>query len=292
VDFIRGAARSPGGRSIIALPSTARGGTISRIVATLTEGAGVVTTRGYVHTVVTEYGVAELRGRTVRERALALISVAHPDFRGDLLAAAKARHLVTVDQIAWPETGLPYPVELESRATFGDLEVFFRPIRPADERLLRELFYALSPETVHQRFHMPVRSLSPVQIAQLCTIDYDGQLALCGLVRDGDADRMVAVGRYLRDRATGLAEVAFAVRDDLQGRGIGTWLLNRLVAIARERGVQGFVGYVLADNVRMLRVFHRSGLPVVSTLAGGVYTVTLRFAGGDAGPGRSPVRAR
>ncbi|HLY74615.1 MAG TPA: acetyl-CoA hydrolase/transferase C-terminal domain-containing protein, partial [Planctomycetota bacterium] len=86
VDFIRGAARSKEGRSILALPSTAKGGTLSRIVPILTEGAGVVTTRGDVQTVVTEYGVAELRGRTVRERTLALISIAHPDFRGELLA--------------------------------------------------------------------------------------------------------------------------------------------------------------------------------------------------------------
>ena len=123
VDFIRGAARSRGGRSIIALPSTAKQGKVSRIVPTLAEGAGVVTTRGDVHTVVTEYGIAELKGRTIRERALALVSVAHPDFRSDLLAAAKKRRFVTVDQIPWPAGGRPYPVELESHHDFGGLDI-------------------------------------------------------------------------------------------------------------------------------------------------------------------------
>jgi acyl-CoA hydrolase len=89
VDFIRGAARSVGGRSIIALPSTAKAGTISRIVPTLTDGAGVVTTRAHVRTIVTEYGVAELFGRSLRERAAALIAIAHPDFRDELRASLR-----------------------------------------------------------------------------------------------------------------------------------------------------------------------------------------------------------
>jgi acetyl-CoA hydrolase len=94
VDFIRGAARSRGGKPIIALPSTARGGAVSRIVDTLLEGSGVVTTRADVHYVVTEHGVASLFGRSLRERAEALIAVAHPDFRGELRAAARKRRLV------------------------------------------------------------------------------------------------------------------------------------------------------------------------------------------------------
>ena len=92
MDFIRGAALAPEGRSIIALPSTAAGGTVSRIVARLREGAGVVTTRAHVRTVVTEWGVAELFGRSLRERAEALIAIAHPDFRSDLTAEATRLH--------------------------------------------------------------------------------------------------------------------------------------------------------------------------------------------------------
>jgi acetyl-CoA hydrolase len=89
VDFLRGAARSRGGLPIIALPSTAKGDTVSRIVPQLTPGAGVVTSRGDVHYVVTEFGVAYLHGRSIRERAQALIAVAHPDFREELTAYAR-----------------------------------------------------------------------------------------------------------------------------------------------------------------------------------------------------------
>ncbi len=94
VDFIRGAARSRGGRPIIALPSSAKGGKVSRICAVLEEGAGVVTSRGDIRYVVTEYGVADLWGKNIRQRSMALIDIAHPDFRADLLAAAKARRFI------------------------------------------------------------------------------------------------------------------------------------------------------------------------------------------------------
>jgi L-amino acid N-acyltransferase YncA len=287
VDFIRGAARSIDGRSILALPSTAKGGTLSRIVPVLTEGAGVVTTRGDVDTVVTEHGVAELKGRTVRERTLALVSIAHPRFRDELLAAAKQRHFVTVDQIPWPQGGKPYPAELESAETFKGMEVRFRPIKPSDERLLREFFYSHSADTVYQRYHVPMKSLSPQQVQQLCTLDYDRQMALVGITREGETEKMAAVGRYTLDRSTGMAELAFTIHDDLQGRGIGTWLLRRLIEIARPRGIRGFVGYVLPSNVRMLNLFHRSGFPVVSALEEGNYKVTIRFPEGT--PPASPL---
>jgi acyl-CoA hydrolase len=94
VDFIRGAARSRGGKPIVALPATARGGTVSRIVDTLAPGSGVVTTRADVHYVVTEHGVASLHGRSLRERARDLIAIADPAFREGLLAAARARKLL------------------------------------------------------------------------------------------------------------------------------------------------------------------------------------------------------
>jgi acetyl-CoA hydrolase len=94
LDFVRGAARSDGGVPIIALPSTAKSGTISRVVDTLIPGSGVVTTRADVHYVVTEYGTADLFGRSIRERARALIDISHPDFREDLERAAAARNLL------------------------------------------------------------------------------------------------------------------------------------------------------------------------------------------------------
>jgi L-amino acid N-acyltransferase YncA len=167
------------------------------------------------------------------------------------------------------------------------MEVRFRPIKPSDERLLREFFYSHSADTVYQRYHVPMKSLSPQQVQQLCTLDYDRQMALVGITREGETEKMAAVGRYTLDRSTGMAELAFTIHDDLQGRGIGTWLLRRLIEIARPRGIRGFVGYVLPSNVRMLNLFHRSGFPVVSALEEGNYKVTIRFPEGT--PPASPL---
>ncbi|MFO0681721.1 MAG: acetyl-CoA hydrolase/transferase C-terminal domain-containing protein [Sandaracinus sp.] len=94
MDFVRGAVKSPGGKAFIALPSTAKNGTLSRIVPSLEDGSGVVTTRGHVQWIVTEHGAVDLRGRTLRERAERLVSIAHPDFRSELRAAAVKRKLV------------------------------------------------------------------------------------------------------------------------------------------------------------------------------------------------------
>jgi acyl-CoA hydrolase len=113
-DFIRGAALAKNGKPIIAMPSTADTpqGLKSRIVATLQEGAGVITTRGDTHYIVTEYGVAFLHGKTLRERAMSLISIAHPDFRSELLHAAKRRRIVYPNQIM-PPVQAPYPAQYE-----------------------------------------------------------------------------------------------------------------------------------------------------------------------------------
>lgn len=279
VDFIRGAARSRGGKPIIALPSTAAGGSVSRIVPVLNEGAGIVTTRADVHYVVTEYGAVDLYGRSVRERSLALISIAHPDFRNELLAAAKERRFVYPEQIPFPAAGRPYPKELERWATLkGGLEVFFRPIRPTDERLLRDLFYSHSDQTVYMRYLTPVKKLSLKQIQQFVTLDYDQHMAMAGFLVHEDTEEMIAVGRYIVEPKTNMAEVAFTVHDDYQNRGIGRFLLECLKDIAQQRGVAGFTADVLATNTRMLHLFHQCYSPLRSVIEAGVYKLSCRFS--------------
>ncbi len=278
VDFIRGAARSRGGKPIIAFPSTAKDGTVSRIVPVLNEGAGIVTTRADVHYVVTEYGVADLWGRSVRERTLALVSIAHPDFRNELLAAAKARHFVYMEQIPFPASGRPYPKELERWVSLKNgLDVFFRPIKPTDERLLRDLFYSHSEQTVYMRYLTPMKKLSLKQIQEFVTLDYDQHMAIAGLLLHDETEEMIAVGRYIVDPKTNMAEVAFTVHDDYQNLGIGRFLLEYLKEIAQPRGIAGFTAQVLATNARMLHLFHKCYSPLRSELEEGVYNLACRF---------------
>lgn len=252
VDFIRGAARAPGGKSIIALPSTAKGGTLSRIVATLAPGSGVVTTRADVDFVVTEWGIASLKGRTVRERVLALIAVAHPRFRPALLEEARTLGFVYPDQRPWPKAGRPYPVECETRfvpRVGRPLEV--RPLKPSDERALRDLFYSHSERTVSLRYGRPLKSLGRAQVQEFVTLDYERRMALGAFERDGRASRLVAVARWDQGPGPGEAEAAFVVHDDFQGRGIAAFLTRLLLRHARRLGLSRLYGPFAWGNAAM-----------------------------------------
>jgi acyl-CoA hydrolase/GNAT superfamily N-acetyltransferase len=286
VDFIRGAARSKGGKPIIVLPSSYKGseaapstagdGERSRIVSHLSEGAGVVTTRGDVRYVATEYGVADLYGRNIRERALALIYIAHPKFREELLEQAKLRHYAFVDQL--PPLGV-YPKELETYATFDGTEIFFRPIKPTDEPLMQDLFYSLSEESIYYRFFSGIAVMPHSRVQRFTTIDYRKELAIVGVREEEEKKEVIAVGRYIVEPETNMAEVALLVRDDWQGKGMGTWLQKYLIEIAKSRGIAGFKAQVLPDNTRALNMAHKPGLTVETTLEeGGVYVVSYKFA--------------
>lgn len=249
-DFVRGAAASKGGRSIIALPSTAKAGSASRIVAALNEGTGVVTTRADVDFIVTEYGIASLKGKTVRERAIALIQVAHPEFRGELIAAAKAWGYLDAGRVL-PAVSEPYAVDLEARIELKGEELLLRPIKPTDERRLKDLFYTQSWETTYRRFGIPLKRLSERQFQELVAIDYRNSMAIAAFAQERGRERMVAVARYYAEPGGGLAEAAFTVHDDYQGRGLGAFLVDYLSWIARERGLKGFRAEIVGMNPRM-----------------------------------------
>lgn len=273
VDFVRGAAASRGGKSIIALRSTAKQGTVSRIRSALEEGAGVVTSRGDVRYVVTEYGIANLWGKSVRERALALIEIAHPDFRGELLAQAKQRKYVFPDQHL-PRAIYPWKEERHERLLGGDT-IIVRPVRMSDEEALQRLFYELSDESTYRRFMAHRRIHSHEEMQELVDSDYELNMGIvaCG----AELGDLIGMARYDVDPATRLAEIAFVVRDNWQGRGVGTLLMKRMSEIARARGLSGFSADVLARNKAMLMVFQRSGLEVVSQFDGSAYHLEARF---------------
>ncbi len=275
VDFIRGATAAQEGKPIIALPSTAAGGVISRIVPALSRGAGVMITRGDVYYVVTEYGIAYLHGKNVRERALALISIAHPRFRAQLLEEAKANLYIYGDQLM--PVGI-YPSELETIVTFRGERVLFRPIKATDESMMQDFFYSLSDRSIYQRYFSILKAM-PHQTAQaMTTIDYEQEMAIVGLVRMQGRERIIAVGRYgLVRESSDLAEMAFTVRDDWQNIGIGTFLLQYLAQIGMQRGVQAFTAEILETNRPMLAILKRAEYPVDYVYDDGIYIVTMRL---------------
>jgi len=258
VDFIRGAARSRGGKSVIAFPSTAKNGNVSRIQAAFEEGAGVVTSRGDVRFVVTEHGVADLWGKNIRQRAMALIEIAHPDFRSDLVAAAKQRKFVFADQVV-PRAPHPWE-EAKNVCLRSGEDVLVRPVRITDEEPLRDLFYRLSDENTYRRFLAYKKAHLHEEMVRLADLGEEDNLALAVTVETAAGEEIVALARYDLDPGTRLADVAFVVRDDWQRKGIGTLLMKTMAEIARARGVEGFAANVLEGNKAMLPVFAKSGL--------------------------------
>ncbi|MCK4538338.1 MAG: GNAT family N-acetyltransferase [Candidatus Krumholzibacteria bacterium] len=277
VDFVRGAARSKGGKPVIVLPSTALGGDRSRIVPYLDQGAGVVTSRGDVHYVATEFGIVNLHGRNLRERALALISIAHPDFRDDLVDYAKKRHLVHLDQMPLVIQGKYYPEQYEEAVEFDGTQIFFRPVKPTDESMQREFFYSLSDESVYYRFFNKIKAMPHEKIQPMVNIDYREEMAIVGLVGEAGDEEMVAIGMFKIDPSVNDAEVAFLVRDDWQKKGIGTFLIKKLIDIALEMGLKGFTAEVLLQNKKMMYVFHKCGFPVRTKLEDGIYVLRIDF---------------
>jgi acyl-CoA hydrolase/GNAT superfamily N-acetyltransferase len=275
VDFIRGAARSRGGKAIIAIPSTAHNDEVSRIVPHLTEGAGVVTTRGDVHYVVTEYGIAYLHGKSIRERAMALINIAHPKFRTELIRAAKAQKYIYQDQIELDTEKAAYPEKLERMDSLRDgTEIFFRPVKPTDDAALSEMLYSLSSISVQQTRYMNAMRFSHKDVQQLTNIDYHKALTIVGTVPGVSGDQIVAIAQYFLDTQTQAAEVSFLVHDEWQKKGMGTFLLEYIAEIARNRGIKQLYARVLPTNEAMLSIFRNSGYKINSKFDGKVYNIT------------------
>ncbi len=278
VDFNRGAARSEGGKAIIAMPSTADDGKISRIVSRLSPGAGVVTTRGDVHYVVTEHGVAYLHGKSIQERALALISISHPDYREQLLREAIEAKYVREEYKDVEGKVKVGPMELTTHQILDNgTMVTFRPIHPTDEPKMRDLFYALSQQSIYNRFMREMTHIPYRQIQEFVYVDHRTEVAVVGTVPEAHGEDIVAIGRYYLDQKTNRAEVAFTVRDGWQNRGIGTFLLRFLITIARRNGISGFTAEVIKENKAMQAVFRKSQCQVKSELNEGVYHFELLF---------------
>ena len=278
VDFIRGATLAKEGKSIIVLPSTTLDGRESRLVPHLSEGAGVINTRGGVHYVVTEFGAVNLHGKTVRERALALINLAHPDFRDELLRAAKRLRYVYEDQLLPSSGRVDYPDEWETRQLCGDEEdVLLRPVKPTDERVLQEFFHALPSEGPYVRFLSAMRVFPRRSLQALINIDHETEMSVVAVVGAMGAEQVIALGRFLLDEETNKAEVDFAVRQEWQGKGVASYLLNHLVRIAKSKHISGFIAYVDPSNQDAWAVFQSTGYVVRRSLRKGIHQISIMF---------------
>ena len=290
-DFMRGAALARDGKTILALPSTAqsagpdewagashRGPVVSRIVPFLSEGAAVTLTRGDIHYVVTEYGIAYLHGKSIRERAMDLISIAHPGFRHWLIEEAKRLHLIYPDQAFIPGIKGEYPEDLEVRKTTrAGLHLLIRPVKISDEPMLKDFFYSLSDESLYQRFISARRDIPHEMLQGYIAVDYFSKMVLVAVREEEGRETICGLGQYGINSDSYTADVALVVRDDCQRMGLAGELLAYLTYLAKRQGLLGFTAEVLAGNEPVFRLFKSMGFDLAKRNESGVYEMKAMF---------------
>ena len=254
MDFFRGAADAPEGKSILMLPSTTLDGKSSRIVPFL-ENIAVVVPRGDVQYVVTEYGIVNLFGKSLQERAMALISIAHPDFREDLFYQAKKIGLLGPERSLSESMFGIYPLKVEEIREVKGKKVFLRPAKPTDERLIQEHFYDMDKDDVISRFMHEKLLFSRKDVADMYQVDYVRNMTIVAVVGEVGVERIVSVGAYYFEPARNMAEVAFSVLKDWQGLGLSSLIIRKLAESARENGISGLTAYTQPNNQRMIKLF-------------------------------------
>jgi GNAT superfamily N-acetyltransferase len=165
-----------------------------------------------------------------------------------------------------------------SEALRDGTRIRIRAIRPEDKPLLDTHFHSLSERSVYYRFFGHKRSLEQADLRALTELDFVNHVGLAATIETEGRERFIGVGRYLRSVDAVAAEVAFAVLDEFQGRGIGTVLLRHLAQIARRQGINKFAAYVMGDNHQMLEVFANSGFRSRDHYDAGTVRVTLDLA--------------
>ncbi|KJU82020.1 4-hydroxybutyrate coenzyme A transferase [Candidatus Magnetobacterium bavaricum] len=282
-DFMRGAVMARGGKTILTLQSTAQEGQISRIVPFLGEGAGVTLNRGDVHYVVTEYGIAYLYGKNIRQRAMELIAIAHPGFRAQLVEQARALNIIYSDQVYISTNRALDQQQLQTyKTTSKGLDVLLRPVRISDESLLKDFFYSLSDETLYKRFISVRRDMPHQRLQEYLAIDYVLRVVILAVppkephtAETGES--VLGMGQYTVNHATHFADVAFVIRDAYQGRGIGQALLHHLSVIARQQGLLGFTAETLVHNRAMIKLFEGMDFDTEMHLDDDLYAIKMTF---------------
>jgi len=276
LDFVRGAAQAEGGKSIIMLISTSRDGKKSRIVPML--DTAVVVPRGDAHYVITEFGAVNLFGKSLQERAMAMVSISHPDFRDELFYEAKKIGLIS-DTRTLRESIIHgiYPFQLEETMKIDGEEVTLRPAKPVDERRIQEHFYNLDKTDIVSRFFHEKTSFVRDEAEGVSQIDYIKDLTIVALVGEFGFGRVIGIGEYLLDPAKNIAEVAFSISKEFQGKGLGKILLKKLCMAARENGIAGLVAYTSPGNKGMIKLFNTLPFKTKTFFDGDMLSLTCRF---------------
>ncbi len=277
-DFMTGASLSRRGRSIICLRSTSIRSGRSTIVPTFGPKSAVIMNRGEVNYIVTEYGLAYLGGKSIRERAMALIEIAHPDHREELMKQARELGYVYPNQVYYRMFSPEFRRRIRTDRVFkGGIRAHIRLVKPSDESMMRDLFYNLSEGSVYFRYFSPRKSMPHENLQKYVNLREEDGCSLVVTIGPRENRRIIAEARYMVEPGSEYPDVAFMVDEDFQRRGIASSLLRYLIEIAQERDVKGFRADVLFSNKPMLKTFDKLPYVLHKSVTDGVVTVQFRF---------------
>jgi len=276
IDFVRGSAMCPNGKSILLIPSTSFDGDESRIVGSFDSGA-VVIPRSDVSYVVSEFGAVNLFGKNLQERATAMISLAHPKFRDELFAKAKELGLMSHGRQLSESLKSVYPAGLEEIRKYGDRTVQLRPAKPVDDRRIQEHFYNLDKKDVIARFFHEKTSFLRDDVEAMFETDYIKNLTILAVTGEFGFGEVVGIGAYMLEPKKNIAEVAFSVSKKWQGKGLASALLFKLAHAAKDNGISGLVAYTSPENKNMIKLFKKLPYHVKSSMDDGMTILTCNF---------------
>ncbi len=275
LDFVMGAGMSPGGKSIIVIPARSLDGQTSRIKLNSCEGSTVVP-KGYVSYVVSEFGMVNLFGKNIEERAMAMISLAHPDFRDELFEQAKEAGLIDPNRTLNESLFGIYPARMEEVRKIDGRPVTFRPAKAVDDRLIQEHFYQMDKDDVLARFFSARRSFFREDMEGMAQVDYINNLSVVAVTGEVGFERVIGLGMYVRVQGT-VAEVAFSVLKEWQARGIARVLLEKITEAARENGFTELMAYTKSSNIGMIKLFKTLPYRTNTTIESDTVVLKCRF---------------
>ncbi|MGD8991672.1 MAG: GNAT family N-acetyltransferase, partial [Desulfobacterales bacterium] len=275
LDFIMGATISPGGKSIIVIPARSIDDQTSRIISKAERGS-IAIPKGYVSYVVSEFGMVNLFGKNIEERAMAMISLAHPHFRDGLFQTAQENGLIDRNRTLNESLFGVYPARMEETRIFDGVKITFRPAKPVDDRLIQEHFYAMDEKDVQTRFFGMRRSFYREDMENMFQVDYIKNFSIVAVIGEVGFEKIIGLGMYALEHGT-VAEVAFSVSTEWQGKGIASVLLEKLTEAARENGITSLQAYVLPTNKSMIKLFKRLPYKVQTIIEEGMLVLQCNF---------------
>jgi acyl-CoA hydrolase/ribosomal protein S18 acetylase RimI-like enzyme len=275
-DFILGTAMSSGGKSIIVIPARSIDGNTSRIIPK-SDGGSIVIPKGYVSYVVSEFGMVNLLGKNIEERAMAMISLAHPDFRDELFHNAQQGGWIDRHRTLNESLFGVYPARMEETRVYANQPVTFRPAKQVDDRLIQEHFYNMDKEDIQTRFFSMRRSFYREDMENMFQVDYIKNLSIVAVTGEVGFEEIIGLGMYALEHGA-VAEVAFSTAKEWQGKGIAGVILDKLAEAARENGITSLVAYVLPTNTGMIKLFKKLPCKVKSRFEGETIMLRCDFA--------------